>query len=173
MKRHRRSLCSSLLMLVTLLAGAPALADKPDWAGAGNKERKHAERDDDRHGSRHGNRYDDERSDRQRASIEIGLGDDQRRLIDDYYGAEFRRGDCPPGLARKNNGCLPPGQARKWNRGQPLPGDLRYHDLPRELAIRLPMPPSGQRYVRVASDILLIAIGSNMVLGAIEDIGRQ
>lgn len=25
---------------------------------------------------------------------------------------------CPPGLAKKNNGCLPPGQARKLARGQ-------------------------------------------------------
>ena len=31
------------------------------------------------------------------------------------YGA----GGCPPGLAKKNNGCLPPGQAKKlYNAGQ-------------------------------------------------------
>jgi hypothetical protein len=30
--------------------------------------------------------------------------------------------NCPPGLAKKNNGCLPPGQARKLGRGQ------RWHD---------------------------------------------
>lgn len=30
-----------------------------------------------------------------------------------------RRGSCPPGLAKKNNGCLPPGQAKKlYNVGQ-------------------------------------------------------
>ena len=29
------------------------------------------------------------------------------------------RGNCPPGLAKKNNGCLPPGQAKKlYNVGQ-------------------------------------------------------
>ena len=27
-------------------------------------------------------------------------------------------GGCPPGLAKKHNGCLPPGQAKKLNRGQ-------------------------------------------------------
>ena len=27
-------------------------------------------------------------------------------------------GGCPPGLAKKRNGCLPPGQAKKLNRGQ-------------------------------------------------------
>jgi len=26
------------------------------------------------------------------------------------------RGDCPPGLAKKDNGCLPPGQAKKQDR---------------------------------------------------------
>jgi hypothetical protein len=27
-------------------------------------------------------------------------------------------GGCPPGLAKKNNGCLPPGQAKKLGRGE-------------------------------------------------------
>jgi hypothetical protein len=27
-------------------------------------------------------------------------------------------GDCPPGLAKKHNGCQPPGQAKKLYRGQ-------------------------------------------------------
>ncbi|WP_341633110.1 hypothetical protein [Sphingomonas agri] len=27
-------------------------------------------------------------------------------------------GGCPPGLAKKNNGCMPPGQARKLARGE-------------------------------------------------------
>jgi len=26
-------------------------------------------------------------------------------------------GNCPPGLAKKHNGCMPPGQARKLGRG--------------------------------------------------------
>jgi Ni/Co efflux regulator RcnB len=155
----RRPAC--LFALTVLLACAPAAADKPDWAGGGNggnhKEKKHTERGEDR----------------QRASIEIRFGDDHRHLINDYYGSEFRRGNCPPGLAKKNNGCQPPGQAKKWNKGRPLPHDLQYYDLPRELVIRLPQPPSGQRYVRIASDILLIAVGTGMVIDAIEDIGRQ
>ena len=56
--------------------------------------------------------------------------------------------------------------------GRPLPGDLRYYDLPRDLLMRLPPPPAGHRYVRVAADILLIAIGSSMVLDAVEDLVR-
>ncbi len=34
----------------------------------------------------------------------------------------YGMGGCPPGLAKKNNGCLPPGQAKKlYNVGQRYP----------------------------------------------------
>ena len=34
---------------------------------------------------------------------------------------------CPPGLAKKHNGCMPPGQAKKYySRGERIPGDWRY-----------------------------------------------
>ena len=33
------------------------------------------------------------------------------------YGYGYDRG-CPPGLAKKHNGCMPPGQARKLARGE-------------------------------------------------------
>lgn len=35
---------------------------------------------------------------------------------DNGYG--YGHGGCPPGLAKKHNGCMPPGQARKLARGQ-------------------------------------------------------
>jgi len=105
------------------------------------------------------------------ASISIEIGGDQRAIIRDYYGAQIAQGRCPPGLAKKNNGCQPPGQAKKWSRGRPLPHDVVYHALPRDLAIRL-NAPKGAKYVRVPADILLIAAGTGMVLDAIEDLGR-
>ena len=40
------------------------------------------------------------------------------------YGAN----DCPPGLAKKNNGCLPPGQAKRlFEQGQRLPTGYNYY----------------------------------------------
>ena len=37
----------------------------------------------------------------------------------DYdYGYDYHGAGCPPGLAKKHNGCLPPGQAKKLYRGQ-------------------------------------------------------
>ena len=104
--------------------------------------------------------------------VEFRFGDDHRRIVNDYYAPDFRSGHCPPGLAKKHNGCQPPGQARKWAMGRPLPSDVRYYDLPPDLLLRLPPPPPNQRYVRVASDILLITVGSSMVIDALRDIGR-
>ncbi len=104
-------------------------------------------------------------------SISIEIGGDQRNIVREYYGGQIAQGKCPPGLAKKNNGCQPPGQAKKWSRGRPLPRDVVYHALPRDLAIRL-NAPEGAKYVRVAADILLIAAGTGMVLDAIEDLSR-
>lgn len=165
------------LALAALFVSGSALADKPEWAGGGKNDRHERKdqrdgRDDDRRDDRRGDFRDDRRNDRRGDSVEFHFRDDNRRLVNDYYGQQFRSGHCPPGLAKKNNGCMPPGQAKKWRRGYALPHDVRYYDLPRDLVVRLPPPPQGHRYVRVASDILLIAIGSSMVIDAIEDIGR-
>lgn len=95
-----------------------------------------------------------------------------REIVQQYYGDRFRAGHCPPGLARKRNGCAPPGQAKKWRIGQVLPRDVVWYDAPGEIVLRIGMPPEGQRFVRVAADILLIAAGTGMVIDAIEDLNR-
>ena len=95
-----------------------------------------------------------------------------RVVAREYYSEQFRGGRCPPGLAKKNNGCLPPGQAKKWHVGQPLARDVIYYEVPRQLVVQIGVPPPGYRYVRVASDILMIAIGTGMVMDAIQDLGR-
>ncbi len=91
----------------------------------------------------------------------------QRNAVRDYYRAESSAKRCPPGLAKKNNGCMPPGQAKKWQVGQRLPGDVIYHEIPPEIASQLGVPPDGHRYVRVASDILLITQNVGNVIDAI------
>jgi hypothetical protein len=52
----------------------------------------------------------------------------ERRYRDDRYARGGRA--CPPGLAKKNNGCLPPGQARKFGVGDRLPAYLDQYNLP-------------------------------------------
>jgi Ni/Co efflux regulator RcnB len=96
----------------------------------------------------------------------------QREAAREYFGRSENRGFCPPGLAKKGNGCMPPGQARKWRAGYPLPSGLVYYEVPRSVVLTLGIPPQGYRYVRVASDILLIAVGTSMVVDAIEDLVR-
>jgi len=98
------------------------------------------------------------------------FNEQQRAYIQDYYAAEYQRGNCPPGLAKKGNGCRPPGQAKKWAVGRPLPREVVFHDLPPEILVELGPPPSHHRFVRVAQDILLIAVGTGMVVDAIEDL---
>ena len=36
----------------------------------------------------------------------------------DREAVGYGMGGCPPGLAKKHNGCMPPGQAKKLYRGQ-------------------------------------------------------
>jgi hypothetical protein len=95
---------------------------------------------DDRRGrsSIHADRHDDDSFGRGRAFDDRALrvqGPSPRFV----QSARF----CPPGLARKHNGCLPPGQAKKmfrlgdrvepaWFRGAALPAAWRdfYYDTP-------------------------------------------
>jgi hypothetical protein len=96
-----------------------------------------------------------------------------RDAVYSYYRTEYAAGNCPPGLAKKNNGCLPPGQAKKmWTVGQPLPAGIYYEPLPPVLLGRLTPAPAGYQYVRVASDILMLAVGTRMITAAIADLGR-
>jgi len=67
--------------------------------------------------------------------------------------------------------CL---QDRQRNgRGYPLPRGVVFHDLSPRMVIELGMPPAGHRYVRVAQDILLIAIGTGLVVDAVYDLNNM
>ncbi len=158
-------------LLAASLAAGPALADKPEGKGKG-KGRDRDERVENRQDSR-----DDDRGRRERVRLDPREGvyftDRHRVVIRDYHGEEYRRGFCPPGLAKKNNGCMPPGQAKRWQVGRSLARDVVFYDLPPQLVVQIGVPPAGYRYVRVASDILLIAVGTGMVIDAIADLGRM
>lgn len=57
-----------------------------------------------------------------------------RDLRDGFSDLGYRQqrfgGACPPGLAKKNNGCLPPGQAKKMAVGSRLPDYLSRYNVP-------------------------------------------
>ncbi len=63
----------------------------------------------------------------------------------------FGVGGCPPGLAKKNNGCLPPGQAKKlYNIGQRFPLSYGHRwgfdQIPYDMRTRYGFDPRDQYY---------------------------
>lgn len=159
------------LLLVAGLVVNPAFAEKPsrgEHEGGHSRQEKHERRDDRDGGGRDEHAFRD--SAQRDFHQERYFNDQHRTVIREYYGDQYRSGRCPPGLAKKHNGCVPPGQARKWVLGRPLPRDVVYYDVP---AGMVGYPPPGYRFVRVASDILMIAVGTGMVMDAMTDLNAQ
>jgi Ni/Co efflux regulator RcnB len=177
-----------LVLLSALLLCGAALAQRSDGPGG----RGHDSDGDNRgKGGKHSqgsdrknqDRRDEDRQirdrsgpDRQgtsRADMRPGayFQDRQRSAIHDYYGTQYRAGRCPPGWSKNYKGCIPPVQVRYYSVGQRLAPAVIYHTVPAAMVVTLGAPPSGHRYVRVASDILLIAVGTGMVVDAIQDLG--
>jgi Ni/Co efflux regulator RcnB len=157
-----------VLLVAGLLATAGVMAEKPEWAGDAKPGKPGQSQKQARPGQ-------SQQGKAQGAPVQGGgyFGDDHRTVVRNYYSEQYRVGRCPPGLAKKNNGCMPPGQARKWTVGQPLPHDVIYYSVPPALVVQLGVPPAGHRYVRVGADILLIAIGTSMVIDALQDLNRM
>lgn len=169
----------SAALTVMFLSASGAYAEKPEKGekGQGNSHAsKHREFKDDsqRKSQKHGNDRNDrderKRLDSGRETLSFGFGTEDIRTVRNYYGAAAEKGKCPPGLAKKGNGCQPPGLAKQWSKGRALGGDVRFYDIPDDLRARLPIPPIDHRYVQVGSDLLLIAAGSRVVVDAIDGI---
>jgi hypothetical protein len=99
----------------------------------GHADMKHADRQQVQKQARHGNyardvrhaeRFDDRGSKDVRVERRDFDNRDEGRIAENGRGM-FRgfSDDCPPGLAKKDNGCLPPGQAKKLI-GAALPAAL-------------------------------------------------
>lgn len=165
---------STLLICLALGAGmaaAPALAapmtaksEKNHGKGHGNgngPSEDHGRGHDD--AAQHGKGHDD-------SGHHAGgrFNDHDRDLVVTYFRDETAAGRCPPGLAKKNNGCLPPGQAKKiWGRGEYVPAGYDIYDLPTPLYERLSPPPAGYRYVVVDGDVLLMEAATRLIVDLI------
>jgi hypothetical protein len=106
--------------------GKPAEADRK-WARTERKAEKRNFAKADRKAWKAETKREERfaRADRRNEARRVQYED---RRLDDRPGYQDRNAperyvsDCPPGLARKNNGCLPPGQARKlFAVGQSMP----------------------------------------------------
>jgi hypothetical protein len=174
---HRSRKLLALLLAASFGAG-PAFSAPPPWAGGGKGEEKHQPKPkqaaDDR-GANHVRDNVGQGKNMGRRPLQPGayFNDRSRNEVRSYYASGKGAKGCPPGLAKKNNGCMPPGQAKKqWNIGEPLPPTVVLAPVPQQLVVKLPPVPPGHRYVNVAGDILLIAVGSKMVVDGINGLMR-
>ena len=160
------------LAIASLFFSAPALAD--DDKSKGNKhERKH-EKEHDKEERKAEKREAKREKHHDRDDVRVGqyFNDSQRERVRGYYGQQYGDGRrCPPGLAKKNNGCMPPGQVR-YTVGQPLARTVTVYQVPQPVIVQLPVAPPGYRYVRVGNDILLVSPQSQMVVDVIAGLLR-
>ena len=109
----------------------------------------------------------------QESEVTVVFIDTQREAARSYFVKEHGRGTCPPGLAKKNNGCLPPGQAKKrYVVGHSVPRGIVVGDLPVELSVRIGPAPAGYRYGIIDGDLVKLAVGTMLVVDAIEGLVR-
>ncbi len=109
--------------LLSLPLAMPALAQ-----GNGKGHGKHAQSGGGKHtGGKHAERARGDAYRYQAARNERGSGrvlNRDQRLTDSAQA-------CPPGLAKKGNGCLPPGQAKKrFGVGERLPSSYSSYNVP-------------------------------------------
>jgi len=149
---------AAVLLSISVLAAGPVFGEKPNSPGNSGKQKslpRHAVSSSSHLEGKDSNRY---------------FREDRLQRIRNYYSDSRASGKCPPGLAKKGNGCQPPVQAKKWRIGEPLPRDEAYYDLPGALLHELGRAPEGQKIVRVGTDLLLISIGNGRVIDAVQDL---
>lgn len=120
---------------------APALAHPGNGNGNGNG-----------HGNGHGQSI---RSAMTQGKVHAHSGE-ARRLASRGHGRLYAfsaRGQCPPGLAKRDNGCLPPGQARKlYSVGQHYNRNFgsawSYNEIPQSLRSQYNLDQSDRYYYR-------------------------
>ncbi len=155
------------LAITALFIAGPAFAKgNDDDQGHGKGKDKHAEKYE-----KNQQKQADKAEKRERKEIEQGkyFNDQQRTYVREYYTTQYSSGKkCPPGLAKKGNGCMPPGQVRSWTVGQPVPRDVVIYSVPQPVILQLPPAPFGYRYARIGGDIVLIKQQNNLIVDIIQ-----
>ena len=103
--------------------------------------------------------------------VRVVVPDRDRTIVYTYYRTEFASRPCPPGLAKKGNGCFPPGPPnRVWVVGRPLPPTVVYEPAPPVLVQQLEPVPPGYGYVRVDNDVLLMNMADRLIAATVMDL---
>jgi Ni/Co efflux regulator RcnB len=163
------------LLIAAMFAAGPAFA-QGKGEGHGNKHadkvEKQAEKAD-KHAAKQeekAEKHAAKRGKHDREDVKVGayFNDQHREVARAYYHQHYSNArNCPPGLAKKNNGCMPPGQAKKWAVGQPIPRGVAVYSVPRPVLVQLPPPPYGYRYARIGNDIVLVQSQNNLIVDII------
>lgn len=142
---------ASAIVAVSLALTLPvsALADKPD----------HAHKKGGKHKAAHKHHGGDSRH-------RIRTGNDPVVVISDPRDSviHVQSGHCPPGLAKKNNGCLPPGHAKKAYGVGELIDWNRVHIVSRPGLYGLGAAPAGQRYAIVDGRLVRVDDDTGRIL---------
>jgi hypothetical protein len=111
---------------------------------------------------------EDRREEKRESRQTSGFSGTQREAARDYFAAAHGHGKCPPGLAKKHNGCLPPGQAKKrYAIGRSLNQTIVYQQLPSDLAARIGPAPTGYLYGLLDGDLIKMSSTSRLIVDAI------
>jgi hypothetical protein len=149
-------------LVIALSASAGAFADKPQKPDKKQDKAKAKSGDKAQNKAQNKNKGGDSHG-------TVVFGSSDREAARAYFSQKYGRGNCPPGLAKKNNGCLPPGQAKKRYRvGERLSANVVYIEAPSELVVRLQPISSGHRYVIVDGDLVKLVIGTLLVVDALD-----
>lgn len=156
-----------LTCVAVLLASSVAVADKGGQGKGGGKPDKGASHGASKNKGGGPGKADSEGGG-QAASKGKGpkkFESSDRSTIQSWYRDEYASsGNCPPGLAKKNNGCMPPGQARKWDVGSTLPADVYIAPVPSALRATLVAPMPGYDYGYVDGGVVLFGTDSRVVV---------
>ena len=132
------------VLLLTVIAAAPAAAKPNHW------------HDDAKHWNKHAKgHYDDEREDRDHRRASCYFETQDVRVIREYYAPRYR--SLPPGLAKKfyRTGHLPPGWEKKM---QPLPVAVE-----RQLVVL----PHDYRRGFIDGSVIVYSPGTHVVIDAV------
>lgn len=154
----RKYALGAFFLLPVILFAENAAADKQEHKGRGHGHKYKLEY------SNHDDHEEKSHKKNRKKSEDVAFASMDKIVIREYLAREYS--NCPPGLAKKHNGCLPPGLAKKhYSVGHSLRGG--WHELPHELLEGLGDAPTGYRYVMVDKDVLLISEASKKVIDAV------
>ncbi|AZG72352.1 hypothetical protein [Shewanella livingstonensis] len=148
----------SLIIVSMLMVFSGHSVAKDDSHGNSHKHKS------EKHEKKHKHDHDDE------VIYQNYFSNDRQVIIKNYYVTTRDTKHCPPGLKKKHNACYAPGYAKQWQKGQYLPAEVVYYDVPPALTVQLGLSSRSQKIVRVGTDLLLISVGTGMVLDALDDL---